>query len=261
METMRTVRGKSRAPQGAKKGSNRADAVHTPRRCLAKNDMLRKSLILLPLFLAGCSWFRGWSVPTVPGLVPYRIDIQQGNVITKEMLDKLQPGMTRSQVRFVLGTPLLVDPFRTDRWDYVYFLDKRGDRAEQRQLRVYFKDDKMIRYEGDLAADPKAGVTPTASPAAKPEAAPAKPAAAPATPARDADTDANIKPQLRLSPSAGTPASADERAAAPAAAAPPAAAATPAAPGGLDTPPLPRLTLPPETPDAAAAKPDTPPKP
>lgn len=227
--------------------------------------MLRKSLILLPLFLAGCSWFRGWSVPTVPGLVPYRIDIQQGNVVTKEMLDKLQPGMTRSQVRFVLGTPLLVDPFRTDRWDYVYFFDKRGDRTEQRQLRVYFKDDKMIRYEGDLAADPKAGDAAAASPALRPEskpetaaAEPAKPVAAPATPAREADAVPGVKPQLRMSTIEGQPVKPDD--AAPAAD-PPAASAAPGASGGLEAPPLPRLTLPPETPGAATATPDTPAKP
>jgi outer membrane protein assembly factor BamE len=230
--------------------------------------MLRKSLILLPLLLAGCGSFRGWSVPAVPGLVPYTIEIQQGNVITKEMLDKLQPGMTRSQVRFVLGTPLLVDPFRTDRWDYVYFLDKKGSRVEQRQLRVYFKDDKMERYEGDLAVDGKAGGTATvkpaaAAPAVKPEAAvsaPVNPAATPATPARDPDGAANVKPTLRMVPTPGEPASPEERAAAAAAQTP---ASEPAAPGSLEAPPLPRLTLPPETPEpaGAAAKPDAPAKP
>lgn len=231
--------------------------------------MLRKSLILLPLLLAGCSWFRGWSAPSVPGLVPYRIDIQQGNVITSEMLQKLQPGMTRSQVRFVLGTPLLVDPFREDRWDYVYFLDKRGDRAEQRQLRVFFKDDRMTRYEGDLVVDAKPGAaaaTPAAPVAPKEQAVavpakPTAPAAAPGTPARDADAAANVKPQLRLSPSEGQPASAEEKAAA--AAAQPAPEVPKAVPGTLEAPPLPRLKLPPDTPDAAgaAAQPEPPPKP
>jgi outer membrane protein assembly factor BamE len=230
--------------------------------------MLRKSLVLLPLLLAGCGLFRGWSAPAVPGLVPYTIDIQQGNVINKDMLAKLQPGMTRNQVRFVLGTPLLVDPFRSDRWDYVYFLDKKGSRVEQRQLRVYFKDDKMVRYEGDLAADATPGdaaaLKPAAAPAAKPQpaaAVPEKPAAAAVTPARDPDAAANVKPMLRMVPAPGEPASPEERAAA--AAAPP-PATEPAVPGSLEAPPLPRLTLPPETPEqpgSAAAKPDAPAKP
>lgn len=227
--------------------------------------MLRKFLILLPLLLIACGLFGGCSVPSVPGLSSYKIDIQQGNVINQDMVAKLQPGMTRSQVRFVLGTPLLVDPFRTDRWDYVYFLDKKGGRVEQRQLRVYFKDDKMERYEGDLAAEAKVGAAaaakPAAAPVAKPAAAaPAQPVAAPTTPAREAEGDARVKPQLRLAPSEGQPATLEERAAA----AVPAPATEPAVPATLEAPPLPRLQLPPETtepPAAAKTSPDTPAKP
>ncbi|HXF65751.1 MAG TPA: outer membrane protein assembly factor BamE, partial [Burkholderiales bacterium] len=65
-------------------------------------------------------------MPTLPTLAPYKMDIQQGNVVTQEMISKLRPGMTRSQVRFALGTPLVVDPFRTNRWDYVYLYEKAG---------------------------------------------------------------------------------------------------------------------------------------
>ena len=60
------------------------------------------------------------SVPMLPGLAPYHIDIQQGNVLTQDMVAKLKPGMTRHQVRFVMGTPPITDPFHEDRWDYVY---------------------------------------------------------------------------------------------------------------------------------------------
>jgi outer membrane protein assembly factor BamE len=63
------------------------------------------------LLLAGCS--------SVPSLL-YKIDIQQGNVITHEMLEKIKPGMTRAQVRFVLGSPVISDAFHGNRWDYVY---------------------------------------------------------------------------------------------------------------------------------------------
>jgi outer membrane protein assembly factor BamE len=105
-------------------------------------------LFLLIVLAAGCR-----SVPMLPGLTAHKIDIQQGNVVTKDMLEKLQPGMTRNQVRFVLGTPLLVDPFRNDRWDYVYVMNRKGERVEQRQLKVFFQDDKMLRYEGDTVTD------------------------------------------------------------------------------------------------------------
>ena len=89
---------------------------------------------------------------------PYRIDIQQGNVVTQEMVAKLKPGMTRSQVRFALGSPLIVDPFRTDRWDYVYTYQKQGKDIETRRLVVVFQDDKLLRIEGEaLPQDPVAG--------------------------------------------------------------------------------------------------------
>jgi outer membrane protein assembly factor BamE len=65
------------------------------------------------------------------------------------MIARLQAGMTRAQVRFTLGTPLVVDPFRADRWDYVYFYAKRGEVTEQRRIVVVFKDDRLVRVEGD----------------------------------------------------------------------------------------------------------------
>lgn len=89
-------------------------------------------------------------MPALPMLAPYKMDIQQGNVVTQEMIARLQPGMTRSQVRFALGTPLVVDPFRADRWDYVYLYMKQGVVTEQRRIMVVFKDDKLARIEGDV---------------------------------------------------------------------------------------------------------------
>jgi outer membrane protein assembly factor BamE len=96
--------------------------------------------------LAGCS-----NVPMLPSLQPYRIDVQQGNLISQDMLLKLKPGMSRSQVRFALGTPLVVDPFRNDRWDYFYMLHKAGTLAERRVVTVVFKGDELLRIEGDVA--------------------------------------------------------------------------------------------------------------
>jgi outer membrane protein assembly factor BamE len=165
--------------------------------------LIENKYLLAMVLLAGVAGCK--QVPMLPGLSAHKIDIQQGNAVTQEMVAKLQPGMTRNQVRFVLGTPLLVDPFRADRWDYFYSYMQRGEVVEQRRLVVFFKDDKLDRVEGDVipakpVADKVVGdksekdkpaaakpdvPNPEAKPAAKPEAAktaPAIPAAA-ATPA------------------------------------------------------------------------------
>lgn len=95
--------------------------------------------LAVPAF-SGC----GWSVV-------HRMEIQQGNYVTQEMVDQLKPGMTRDQVRFVLGTPLLVDIFHENRWDYVYFRRRSDARtAEQRRLSVFFEGDKLVRVGGDI---------------------------------------------------------------------------------------------------------------
>jgi len=91
--------------------------------------------------------------------VTYRIPIQQGNVVDQERVNQLQPGMAKRQVRFVMGTPMLVDPFHQDRWDYVYtYRPSRGD-SEERRITLYFENDALVRIEGDLrpeAPDPAA---------------------------------------------------------------------------------------------------------
>ncbi|MFN7086812.1 MAG: outer membrane protein assembly factor BamE [Burkholderiales bacterium] len=110
------------------------------------------------------SWLTGCSgVPAVPGIGPYKIDVQQGNYVNQEMVARLKPGMTRSQVRFVLGTPLVVDVFRTNRWDYVYVYEKAGKLAEHRKLTVIFEDDKLARIEGDVVAAKSAAAAPEAA--------------------------------------------------------------------------------------------------
>jgi outer membrane protein assembly factor BamE len=103
------------------------------------------TLLVLALLLGGCS-----SVPMLPGLSAYRMDIQQGNYVTQDMVAKLKPGMSKAQVRFALGTPLIVDPFHVDRWDYVYVLQKRGKVVEHRRLVVLFENEKLLRLEGDV---------------------------------------------------------------------------------------------------------------
>ena len=93
------------------------------------------------LLLAGCS-----SIPSLP----YKIDIQQGNVVTHEMMEKLKSGMTRAQVRFVLGSPMISDAFHGNRWDYVYRLEQAGRLIEQQRITVFFEDDRMTHTEGQL---------------------------------------------------------------------------------------------------------------
>ena len=80
----------------------------------------------------------------------YRVNIQQGNFLTTETTDQLKEGMTRSQVRFLLGTPMVPDAFDEDRWDYLYTLQRgRIKKPERRQLIVYFADDKVVRFENN----------------------------------------------------------------------------------------------------------------
>jgi outer membrane protein assembly factor BamE len=134
---------------------------------------------MLLAFLAGCR-----DVPVLPSVTPYRIDIQQGNMVTQDMVEKLKPGMSRAQVRFALGTPLVTDAFHPDRWDYVYLYNKAGTVTDKRRLVVIFKDDKFVRVEGDKMPPPP--VTKTGASDAKP-AAPAKAGAKAGPDAKAAD--------------------------------------------------------------------------
>ena len=79
---------------------------------------------------------------------PYRPDIQQGNFVTQEMLDQLRVGQTREQVRFILGTPLLMDIFHADRWDYPFYLARGNGELTSSRVTVYFKDNKVERFDG-----------------------------------------------------------------------------------------------------------------
>jgi outer membrane protein assembly factor BamE len=86
----------------------------------------------------------------------YRLNISQGNLIKQDDLDQVELGMTRSQVRFLLGTPLIDDPFHADRWDYVYYLKLgRDDAGFKRWVSIFFEDDKVseILKEQELSPD------------------------------------------------------------------------------------------------------------
>ncbi|HWI15616.1 MAG TPA: outer membrane protein assembly factor BamE, partial [Burkholderiales bacterium] len=126
-------------------------------------EIMRKLLIVLAVLAAGCS-----RVPMIPGISAHKIEIQQGNYLTQDMVAKLKPGMTRSQVRYILGTPLLADPFHADRWDYVYQMQRKGETVEFRRIFVVFEQDKLARIEGDVVPS---AAQPEAKPADRPAAA------------------------------------------------------------------------------------------
>ncbi|VVD71175.1 Outer membrane protein assembly factor BamE [Pandoraea capi] len=101
------------------------------------------------LVLAGCSTYDSVTDKVIGVVTPYRINIVQGNFVSKEAYDQLKPGMTRDQVRQLLGTPLLTDIFHANRWDYVFYF-KRGNASvvQERHLKVYFEGDTLARWEG-----------------------------------------------------------------------------------------------------------------
>lgn len=106
-------------------------------------------LLLASLVLTACSTVRD-QLPGVSTLVsPYKIDVLQGNVVTREQAQSLQPGMSRDQVRGVLGSPLLASVFHADRWDYVFTFRRQGQPSQQRRLTVFFKGEAMERIESD----------------------------------------------------------------------------------------------------------------
>ncbi|OJZ16902.1 MAG: outer membrane protein assembly factor BamE [Thiobacillus sp. 63-78] len=169
---------------------------------------MRHSLIpaLILSLLAGCA---------MPRIGPYHIDVQQGNALDQENVARLKTGLNRSQVRFLLGTPLVVDPFRTDRWDYVYLYYKAGKLTEQKHITLIFDGDTLARIEGDL---PPAAVT---EPGA---AAMATSTAAPALVAAPVPAASQASAAVPTSTAAPIPAAAPATAEAPTSAAAPATA-------------------------------------
>ena len=102
------------------------------------------------LLLAGLAVLPACTPPQI--FQPYRMDIQQGNYISQDMVSQLKIGMTKEQVRYVLGTPLVADIFHADRWDYVFWRERPGAKLEQRKLTVFFEDGKLMRLDGDTVS-------------------------------------------------------------------------------------------------------------
>jgi outer membrane protein assembly factor BamE len=129
-------------------------------------DILQMHKLLISISLAssmvlgGCGTFSdlGDAIPNALDRMPliYRPTIQQGNVIKQEDIDNLQPGITKRQVRFLLGTPMLEDVFHQNRWDYIYTIGVGSRPKEMKTLTLRFEDDRLVRMEGDyrpLSAD------------------------------------------------------------------------------------------------------------
>lgn len=101
----------------------------------------------LTLTLSGCGFLSKDRLDNFS--ITYKIDIQQGVVVTQEMADQLKPGMTTDQVKFVLGTPILTDPFHANRWDYPFRFQPGRGRIEERRFTVYFENNRLTHFDGD----------------------------------------------------------------------------------------------------------------
>jgi outer membrane protein assembly factor BamE len=100
-------------------------------------------ILLLSLALTALSACGNIGFPGV-----YRINIEQGNIVTQEMVDQLKPGMNRNQVRYILGTPLMEDSFRQDRWDYIYTVRNGNTTKQSKRLTIFFDGDELSHFTG-----------------------------------------------------------------------------------------------------------------
>jgi outer membrane protein assembly factor BamE len=113
-----------------------------------KQAFRNSALLILTSLLLACGNLGNLGNMDFPGV--YKISIPQGNIITQGMVDQLRPGMTKRQVIFVMGTPLVRDPFHQDRWDYVYNFQPGGGIRGQERLSVFFVEDALTNFTGDF---------------------------------------------------------------------------------------------------------------
>jgi outer membrane protein assembly factor BamE len=142
------------------------DHIVTPQSMTAKHHFAPVSLrttarllgaCLLASMLAACGTPKGQagsfsasSFNPVTWFTPYRVDVIQGNFVSREQVAQLRPGLTREQVKSVMGTPLLASLFHADRWDYVFTLQRQGVPNQSYNYTVYFTGDQLVRFEGDV---------------------------------------------------------------------------------------------------------------
>jgi outer membrane protein assembly factor BamE len=107
------------------------------------------AVLVASLLLGACSSFTESSRSALAAVTPYKVEVVQGNFVSKQQVEALKPGMSRQQVREILGTSLLADVFHADRWDYVFTMKRQGVEPQQRRLTVFFNGEVMDRFEGD----------------------------------------------------------------------------------------------------------------
>ncbi|MRT01569.1 outer membrane protein assembly factor BamE [Ralstonia pickettii] len=114
-----------------------------------RGGLLVGAVLAASALLAGCGTYDSTTRKIANAITPYRIDIVQGNFVSREQAAQLKEGMTRDQVRFVLGTPLLTDMFHANRWDYIFSF-KRGNTSvvQERRLTVWFDGDRLAKWVG-----------------------------------------------------------------------------------------------------------------
>jgi len=115
---------------------------------------MAKILIIVAVItaLGGCSFrMPDLSMPKFKIPRVHKITVQQGNVITQDMIDRLQPGMTRSQVAFIMGEPVIRNTFNSDRWDYIYTVEVPGYFNQTQRLSVFYENDLLAYFTGDYA--------------------------------------------------------------------------------------------------------------
>ena len=99
---------------------------------------MRLLVLVIPMFLSACF------------LAPHKVEVRQGNYVDQEMVSKLKLDMTREQVLFAMGTPLIIDPFHPNRWDYVYLIGRAGDVNRVRGITLEFVEGRLVRIGGDV---------------------------------------------------------------------------------------------------------------
>ena len=103
----------------------------------------------LASMLAACSSIGDSTRSALSAVTPYKVEVVQGNFVSREQVQALQPGMSRQQVREILGTPLVTSVFHADRWEYVFTIKRKDVAAQNRKLTVFFDGDRFSRAEGD----------------------------------------------------------------------------------------------------------------
>jgi outer membrane protein assembly factor BamE len=114
-----------------------------------RRHWLLAGAIAASLCLGACSSIGNSTRGALTAVTPYRVEVVQGNFVSKEQVAALKPGMSRQQVREILGTSLLTDVFHSNRWDYVFTIRRQGVEPQQRRLTLYFNGDSLDRFEGD----------------------------------------------------------------------------------------------------------------